>query len=111
MKYFSKSAKREYAQKMQEIEQFCDENKIEHSFSYDSFYFSLNGKNYRVSNHTVEKSNAGAYNDFGEKIRNEYHPNGREPDTIYIYAGKTRIITIYEDLKNGYTLNGKGVRI
>lgn len=109
--YFSKAAKREYALKMKEIENFCEENKIEHSYSYDSFYFQIGGIKYRVSNHTVERSNEKAFNENGEQIRELYHPQGRVEDTIYIYATKTRIISIYEDLKSGYKLNGRGQRI
>lgn len=30
--------------------------------------------------------------------------------TVYIHAGKTRIIEIYNDLKAGYQLDGRGNR-
>ena len=71
----------------------------------------LNGINYRVSNHTVETSNSKAYDDFGNKTRELYHPQGREDNTVYITAGKTRIIDIYNDLKAGYKLDKRGNRI
>lgn len=48
-KYFSKSKKREFAQKMNEIDEFCKNNNISKSKSSDSYYFSLNGKQYRIS--------------------------------------------------------------
>lgn len=104
----SKTARREFATKMQEIEAFCFENAIHQSMRGDSYYFSLNGKNYRVSNHSIEASNRAAYNDFGEKIRDEYHSEGRDENTIYIHASKTRIIEIYTALKSGKTLDGRG---
>ena len=106
----SKTAKKEFAQKMDEIKDFCHENGIEHSLSKDSYYFRLNGKNYRVSNHSVEASNAHAYDMFGNQTRELYHPEGRDDDTIYIHASKTRIVEIYNDLKNGYELDGRGYR-
>lgn len=104
----SKSAAREYAAKMQEIEKFCRENGIDKSASGDSYYFEINGQKYRVSNHTVEASNAAAYNDLGEQVRDKYHADGRLDDTVYIHAGKTRIIEIYENIKSGKAVDGFG---
>ena len=104
----SKTAKREFAQKMNEIDEFCRENRIHQSASSDSYYFSINGKNYRVSNHSVEASNARAFTDSGEQIREKYHPDGREDDVIYIHASKTRIKEIYNNLVAGYELDGRG---
>ena len=107
----SRTAKREFAQKMEAINKFCIENGIQQSRNGDSYYFNINGKNYRVSNHTVEASNARAYDTLtGEQKRPLYH-DGRQDDTIYIHAGKTRIMEIYNDLQAGYKLNGKGNRI
>lgn len=106
----SKTAKREFAEKMREIDTFCKENDISQSNTSDSYYFALNGKNYRVSNHTIEASNRHAYNEFGEQTRALYHPNGRDDDTIYITASKTRLIEIYKDLSAGYDLDGRGYR-
>lgn len=105
----SKTAAREFAAKMQEINKFCSDNGIAQSLSGDSYYFELNGKKYRVSNHTVEASNKAAYDDLtGEKKRELYHEGGREANTVYIHASKTRIIEIYNDLKAGYELDGRG---
>ena len=104
----SKSAKREFAKTMQEIEDFCEKNDISSSRSNDSYYFSINGQKYRVSNHTVEASNQNAFDRWGEQIRELYHPDGREADVIYITAGKTRIRQIYNDIKAGKILDGRG---
>lgn len=106
----SKTAAIEFAQKMDEINEFCAKNGITASRTNDSYYFSLNGKNYRVSNHTIEASNKKAINSLGEKVRDTYHA-GRDDDTIYITASKTRLIEIYNNLKAGYQLDKRGYRI
>lgn len=107
----SKTAAKQFADTMSTIKEFCNNNGIDYSKTCDSYYFSINGVNYRVSNHTVELSNYKAYDEFGNKIRELYHPNGREENTVYITAGKTRIMDIYNDLKAGYQLNKRGNRI
>lgn len=96
----SKTAKREFAQKMNSIEDFCKENNISHSKTSDSYYFEIDGQKYRVSNHSVEASN---YNSGGR-----YHNDGRRDDTIYIHAGKTRVMDIFNDLKVGKKLDSRG---
>lgn len=106
----SKTAKREFAKKMDEIDKFCSENGISASYSNDSYYFEIDGVNYRVSNHTIEASNRRAFNSDGEQVREKYHSDEREDDTVYIHASKTRIIEIYNDLKAGYELDGRGYR-
>ena len=106
----SRAAAHEFAQTMGEIEAFCHEKGIDMSASGDSYYFSINGIRYRVSNHSVEASNAHATDDLGNRIRDAYHPGGRQEGTIYIHAGKTRIREIYEDLAAGYELDGRGNR-
>lgn len=105
----SKSQAREFYKEMEEIKEFCWENNIDYSLNMDSYYFTIEGKQYRVSNHTIESSNAGAYRD-GVQIREKYHADTREENVTYIHAGKTRIREIYNDLKAGYTLDGKGNR-
>lgn len=110
----SKTKKREFAHKMQEIEEFCDKKNISHSASFDSYYFEINGQKYRVSNHAVE-SRIGKvvdYDKFMQPIREEVPEiwTQRQKDVRYIHAGKTRIIEIYNDLKAGYELDGKGNR-
>ncbi len=107
----SKTAVREFKEKMDEIGRFCADNSISQSRNGDSYYFTLNGRNYRVSNHTIEASNSRAYAVDGTQIRNKYHDDRRDKDTIYVHASKTRIIEIFTDLKNGYILNGRGNRI
>ena len=106
----SKAAAKEYAAKMDEISAFCADHGIDRSSAGDSYYFTVNGQKYRVSNHTVEASNAAAKNWLGEEHRPEYHPGGRKEDTVYIHAGKTRIMEIYADLCAGYELDGRGNR-
>lgn len=104
----SRTAARKFAEKMNEIDNFCAENGISQSRLNDSYYFTLNGIKYRVSNHSIEASNADAYNWQGEQVRGKYHDDSRRDDTIYIHAGKTRIIEIYENLKKGKMLDGRG---
>lgn len=104
----SRSAAREFAKQMDEIDEFCAKNGINQSRSSDSYYFILNGKEYRVSNHSVEASNRGAFNRCGEQVREKYHADKREEGVIYIHASKTRIIDIYENLKAGKALDGRG---
>ena len=99
-----------YGAKMAEIDQFCKDHEISASLRGDSYYFRLNGVDYRISNHTIEASNRGAFDDFGNQIRELYHDGG-EADTVCITAGKTRIIDIYNDLAAGYKLDRRGNRI
>lgn len=106
----SKTAAREFAAKMDNIAEYCAAHGITQSRAGDSYYFYINGVNYRVSNHTPEASDRAAFNFYGEQVREKYH-NGRKPDTVYITASKTRIIEIYEDLQAGRTLDGRGFRI
>ena len=106
----SKTARREFAKKMAEIEQFCFENGIHQSRSGDSYYFYLDGVEYRVSNHSIEASNRHAFDSLGNKVRDEYHACGRRDEVVYIHASKTRIIEIYTDLKAGHKLDGFGNR-
>ena len=95
-----------------EMKDFCTKNNIIASRNNDSYYFTLNDISYRVSNHTIEASNKAAFDiDTGMYKRDLYHETERKDDTVYIHAGKTRIMDIYNDLKAGYKLNGKGYRI
>lgn len=107
----NRTAAREFARTMDEITQFCVDNGISASASKDSYYFTINGQKYRVSNHTVAASNAGAVNELGEQVREKYHESGEENDTIYITASKTRIREIYTDLSNGWQLDRRGNRL
>lgn len=105
----NKSARQEFAQKMNEIDEFCKQHNISKSSTSDSYYFLLNGKNYRISNHTIEASNSHAFNEFGEQKRAFYHDENDKID-ICITAGKTRLIEIYNDLVAGYELDSRGFR-
>lgn len=100
MKYrFSKSAKREFAEKMKDIENFCREEGISSSLSSDSYYFYIEGKKYRVSNHTLaaSQSNGG------------HHQGETEGDYFQcITASKLRIKEIYLALKEGKKLDRRG---
>lgn len=107
----SKSQARDFAQTMEDIERFCADNGISTSRKRDSYYFTINGVRYRVSNHTVDASNAAAYDEFGQQIRPLYHAPGADLDVVDIFAGKTRIKQIYEDLKSGYKLDKRGRRL
>lgn len=107
----SRTRIREFVEKMDEITKFCEENGIDQSTSSDSYYFWIGDQYYRVSNHTVAQSNRKAYNDFGQQVRRKYHEGGELEDVIYITAGKTRLIEIYNDLKAGYKLDRRGRRI
>ena len=108
----NKAKQMQFAMEMDFIREFCEKNNIQTSRNNDSYYFSLNGTNYRVSNHTIEASNKATFDiDTGMYKRDLYHETERKDDTVYIHAGKTRIIDIYNDLKAGYKLNGKGYRI
>lgn len=106
----NKAAAAEFKETMAEVDKFVRENNIGHSLSMDSFYFNINGQEYRVSNHSIEASNKGAYDSDGNKKRDLYHKATREKDVKYIHASKTRIIDIYKDLKAGYELDGRGNR-
>lgn len=96
----SKKAINEFKNQMEEIDKFCAENEISRSYTSDSYYFEINGINYRISNHSIEASNLHS--------NGAYHNDGRRDDTIYIHASKTRIIEIYNALKAGKKLDGRG---
>lgn len=108
----SKKQRQDFATKMQEINEFCEQNGIAQSASGDSYYFTIDGQKYRVSNHAVEqrKGRVIGYDPTGNPQRQQL-PDGwtkRKDDVIYIHAGKTRIIEIYNALKEGKQLDGFG---
>lgn len=96
----SKAAAKAYYAELDNIAAFCNENGIVFSSTMDSYYFTLNDKKYRVSNHSIESSRKNS--------KGLYHVDGRKDDTVYIHAGKTRIIEIYTALKQGKKLDGHG---
>lgn len=100
----SKKQIREFIAKMNQIEEFCKEHGIARSFNSDSYYFIANGKAYRVSNSLHAR---------GEYVYDPISDHGIDTDdshTTYIYASKTRIIDIYNDIIAGYELDGHGRR-
>ena len=110
MRYYSRTKAKEYAQEMEEVENFCRDNGISTSRSLDSFYFTLNGTKYRVSNHTLQASDRGMRDSLtGEKLRDSYHNN--DDDLVCFTAGKTRIEQVYSDLKAGHKLDKRGFRV
>lgn len=104
----SKTQAKQFAKTMDVIRDYCAEHNIKHSISCDSYYFMVNGISYRVSNHTIETSNKHAFNDFGEQIREKYHSDIRDPETVYITASKTRLIEIHTALLQGKKLDKRG---
>lgn len=89
--YYSKAKQKEFAEQMSKIRKYCLDNNITISSSNDSYYFDLNGKTYRVSNHSPNVING--------------------KNDINITASKLRIIEIYENLKKGYALDNRGRKI
>lgn len=105
----SRTAAREFARTMDEIRDFCDANGIDYSASMDSYYFTIDGERYRVSNHTVAASNRGAYDEVtGERRRERYHEPDEYDRQHEITAGKTRIREIYAALKAGKRIDKRG---
>ena len=105
----SKAAAAEYAVKIKELEYFlADHPEIRSSSSRESFYFQVEDKSVRVSNHTVAKSDSGRFDEFGGEIRPSYH---QEDYDIQITASPLRLPQIWADLNAGFELNKRGVRI
>ena len=100
----SKSAKREFAEKMREIEEYCFQNNISRSMSSDSYYFNHNGIEYRISNHAVERS-VDRYGDL-------YHGDSKtyQAEVFCIHASKTRLIEIHQLILAGVPIDHKGNR-
>ena len=98
----SKAKAREFVTKMNEIDDYCTKNGISQSSSSDSYYFSHNGIDYRISNHAVEKSvSSGGW---------KYHGNSEEyrRNTFCIHAGKTRLIEIHKRILSGVAVDHRG---
>lgn len=100
----SKTAAREFAAKMKEIDAYCAEHGISQSISSDSYYFTHNGIEYRISNHAVEKS--------VDRYGIPYHGDSDEyrKKTFCIHAGKTRIMDIHKLITTGIAVDHKGNR-
>ena len=80
-----------------DIDEFCRKNGIRQSKAGDSFYFRIDGKSYRISNHTEQYSNMCSRDLKGRKIRNCYH--GRGSRTTTILAQRSEVKRIYEKLR------------
>lgn len=98
----SKSAAREFAQTMDTVQSYCDQNGIGYSSKMDSFYFTYEGQKYRISNHSVEASNQGRRNAGLE----EFH--GSRDEYVNIFASKTRLVEIHQRIVAGLKVNGRG---
>lgn len=104
---FSNTKKRELAIQYDDLNEFLARNKeIQASSSLDSFYFEIDSKKIRVSNHTVSASNRGAYDEFYNQKREEYHSTNQYD--IQITASKFKLPEIYKNLKAGKTLDRRG---
>ena len=106
-KIFSNEEKRDFAIKMKEITKFCLKNNIQIGTNHNSYTFSLNGKNYIVSNfkkYIAKLANQGVK----EAAR---YLQILEKEIISIQASKLRIMEIYNDLKAGKQLDKNGREI
>lgn len=101
----SKTAAREFAAKMKEIDEYCAKHGISQSRSSDSYYFVHNGVEYRVSNHAVERS-VDRYGDSYHGDSDEYRKR-----VFCIHAGKTRLIDIHQLIIKGAEVDHRGNRI
>lgn len=75
-----------------EIDNFCVENSIKTNKSRDNYFFNIGEQKYHISDRPVE------INDI----------DGIQESTIHIIAGKTRLINIYNNLKDGILLDSRG---
>ena len=87
-----------------ELTEFCERNGIRRSKYGDSFYFTLQGKRYRISNHSTEISNSWSRNLNGKQIRRPYH--SRRDNTVSIIAPRSRVKAIYEELSRTNKCSG-----
>lgn len=87
---------------MNEIEEYCANNNISKSLRSDSYYFTYNGVEYRISNHSVEVSVSNT----GER----YHGNSEEyRNKIFcVHASKVRLIDIHQAVRDNIPDNLQG---
>ena len=111
-KIFSNEEKRDFAIKMKEITRFCLKNNIQIGTNHNSYTFSLNGKNYIVSNFGTDD-----FKKYITKLANQGVKEATrylqilEKEIISIQASKLRIMEIYNDLKGGKQLDKYGRKI
>jgi hypothetical protein len=72
----SKAAREAFGAQMREIEAYCRKNDIHQSLKSDSYYFKVAGQAYRVSNHSVEISDRGMWNEHVDRIEHAGQPIG-----------------------------------
>jgi hypothetical protein len=102
----NKTEKLIYIDKLTKLDNFLSSNTdIVSSSTRESFYFTVNGKYIRVSNHTISKSNSNMYDDLGNKIRDSYHLCKYDTE---ITASPLRLPEIYTYLLNGVELDKRG---
>lgn len=101
----SKTVAREFAAKMKEIDEYCAVHGISQSRSSDSYYFTHDGVEYRISNHAVERS-INSYGNYYHGDSDRYRKN-----VFCIHAGKTRLIDIHQLIINGIEIDHRGNRI
>ena len=109
----SAAQKKEFHEKMLEIEAFCKKHGYFRKVTITIAIISaLKVSDIEWSNHSIEASNRAAFDEYtGEQLRELYHDPELEEDVIDILAGKTRIIDIYNDLVAGYDLDYRGRRV
>ena len=97
------------------IDIFCETNNIRHNKNYDSFYFTIQDTEYRISNHSIDSSIH--YDKKQRKVIN-HHIDGNEfknsPDYCNqvkcYYASQNRLEKIYRDIQAGLQLDNHGRR-
>lgn len=111
-KIFSNEEKRDFAIKIKEITRFCLKNNIQIGTNHNSYTFSLNGKNYIVSNFGTDD-----FKKYITKLANQGVKEATrylqilEKEIISIRASKLRVMEIYNDLKAGKQLDKHGREI
>jgi len=112
----SQEQKQEYVKKMEDVNRFIKEKGINRARS-GSLYFHINDQPYRVSSHSIDVSDRGAFpinpitgerDMMAEPTRQSYHKN--DDDVIDILASPSRIMEIYNDLEQGFQLDSRGRR-
>lgn len=88
----SKSEKKYFANTMTLIDKFCKEHGVEHIENGGSYRFTLNGKQYIITNSVLPKEL-------------------RKKGVTYFFASQLRLMDIYNDLVCGKELDAHGKRI
>jgi len=115
----AKKPKTRNAKEERSLNRFCLANGIKRSKKGVSFYFEIDGKKYRVSDHTIEESKQGQLlkAQMGtvltgrDIVPNYYHNEEKDEGVIQIDAPKNRLIQIYKDIQSGYQVDREGKRV